>query len=1732
MFKPRKASHRSSKSKSDQFRAFRGWLNATTGNAHPFQRTARCQDLEPRLMLFGNPVANADSYVIPYYAGSFISAPGVLGNDTDPNQGAQLFAHLVSGPSHANTFQLNQDGSFHYATNNTYLGTDSFSYYDTDTYGMRSNTVTVTLNVEYSVQSTTDLTKQVAINPLDTGLQILGTASGAPATAQNLSLAYDSVAAQPDAVIEGLFQFNTIAPINDTATGTLTFNGVAQSATYVNLNGMNGSSANVDLSYQVDTSALPTGRYPYTFTLNGNYMSAPATISGAMDVVNDSSGPMGNGWDIPGLYRLYQNNVSGVPAGALLTTGDGHSWYFQGSGNSYTSPHGPFAFDTLTSITGGGWKLVDKHGTTFNFGSTGNLLTRVARTGETTTYGWTNGLLTSITDQFSRSVSLGYTSGQLSSVTDDASHVWSIAHTGANLTSVTAPDPGGGAPVWQYGYTGNYLTTVTDPNNNQVGYVLDSHHRVSQVNLPGGASASDTSEQSMAYGGPTYAGAPNVTPSANVQTTSTDANNNTTSMQTDVFGNPLSSTDANGHTTTWQRDANGLVTSLTEPSPDGIAPAPVTNYTYDSLGNQTSASGAHPSYGTFVYNTVSEPTSFTDSQNHVRTWSYDTNGNLLSETDPLNNTVNYTVDSLGYPLTMVQPAPNNGTGTVTTTYTRDQYERLTKITWPDNTFRTFTYDTLDRPTSVTDENSHALTTNYDALGRVTSLVNALNGTVSTTYDKDGNVLTTTDEMGNVTTNQWNARNELTQQTLPIPATGQSAPVLSFTYDANGNKLTSTDPLGRVTSFSWDKMDRMTQETLPVQVSGGQHPTILYAYDNLSRKTSETNALNQTTTWTYGNTDVGQVTKMTLPVPAQGQSSPVWTYAYDSLGRQYQTTDPMNHVQTTSFDADGNVTSVLDNLNHGPTYTYGRGGELLTTVDSLSHTTTNQYDSRYRQIQTTDANGGVTQITLDAVGDRTKLVDPANNTTTWVFDALNRPISETNALGTTTTSYDASSDVTSIIDADGRVRDFTFDNLHRQTMEQWMNGNSVVRTITTTYDADNEVTSMSDPDSAFAFTFNGDGQRLTLDNSGTPNIPHVVLTSGYDLAGDHTSLSATVNGTADFINTYEFDSDQRLTTVQQQQRTGGNGVAQKEIDLSYDALGQFSALADYNLLSGPRTDVATGAYSYDGGNRLTGLGYTANGGATHIDAYTLGFDNANHVTSMTSSADGSATYTYDGVSEITSATYTGNNQPANESYSYDKNGNRTMTGYTTGADNIVASDGTFNYQYDADGNRAVRTRIATTYAVDHQTRLTYDYRNRLTDEHYYDNNGVLTKHVHYVYDVFDREIGKQVDDTGNGTYDRSEWYTFDGAQPVLHFGMTGNMTERDLLAPSPSGVDAVMAAEAITTQGQAGTLTWNLPDNLGTPRDSVNNNSAVVDHIITNSYGQIASQSNSSAQPWNGFAGGHIDADTGDVTNLLRRYDPTTGGWTTKDPLDFAARDPNTGRYVDNSPTNAADPTGLLMWPPPPYVGNPNGSYPVSTYGAGVGWTPTTTNYVNSSGCFALCNVNTGIYYTGYTGPLQYAPGVAMFPNYNQAQQYAAANPGSVFFAYQNTMTQPLTPDLSTSTPGFVPVAPGQLDPASIPNPQCGEQNWATLMQNAAGELFWQTMANAQGNVENMPFVNAGPNYGLPATGHNTTANVPNPYTTFYGVYVPPPPPPPSPSSSFTTATYLLWWWANATMAGM
>lgn len=115
----------------------------------------------------------------------------------------------------------------------------------------------------------------------------------------------------------------------------------------------------------------------------------------------------------------------------------------------------------------------------------------------------------------------------------------------------------------------------------------------------------------------------------------------------------------------------------------------------------------------------------------------------------------------------------------------------------------------------------------------------------------------------------------------------------------------------------------------------------------------------------------------------------------------------------------------------------------------------------------------------------------------------------------------------------------------------------------------------------------------------------------------------------------------------------------------------------------------------------------------------------------------------------------------ESYSFDVNGNRTISGYETGDGNRLTSDGTYDYEYDAEGNLVVKTRISD----GETTEYTWDYRNRLTAIVVTDAQENVVKEAHYTYDVFGRRIGVWEDADGEGSGEATErWTVYDGDNP--------------------------------------------------------------------------------------------------------------------------------------------------------------------------------------------------------------------------------------------------------------------------------------------------------------------------------------------------------------------------------
>ncbi|MBC8351077.1 MAG: hypothetical protein H8E66_03770 [Planctomycetes bacterium] len=507
---------------------------------------------------------------------------------------------------------------------------------------------------------------------------------------------------------------------------------------------------------------------------------------------------------------------------------------------------------------------------------------------------------------------------------------------------------------------------------------------------------------------------------------------------------------------------------------------------------------------------------------------------------------------------------------------------------------------------------------------------------------------------------------------------------------------------------------------------------------------------------------------------------------------------------------------------------------------------------------------------------------------------------------------------------------TFVGTHSGNDLAQMNGDAAaltsgteVREITYTYDAGSQLTDVSDPDSTYAYTYDDLGRLLTVDNYDTSGVPNVILTSAYDANSNRTSLSAEIDSTDDFLNSYTYDALNRLTRLDQDEQTGGNTVVEKRVDFSYNSIGLFTEIARFNDTDGNSGDeIATSTYTYDTLGHLTDLEYE-NGGTDLFTPYEWSFDNMNRVTQFIG-ADGTTDYTYDKTSQLTDA---GHTFQSDETYTYDANGNRTMTGYTTGDNNQLTNDSTYSYEYDDEGNRTKRTDDTTF----EETHYEWDFRNRLTKVTEKDDMGSTTKVVEFTYDVFSRRIAKAVDSTSPFTmtdaaieryvYDDLNGVTsFDGGNVVLDFvdpdgtGSTSIALEHRYLYGN--AVDQILAQEDDTTAStSADRVLWHLADNLGTVRDLAKNDGTLGEHYKYDSYGQIAAGDTSVTRYL--YTSREYDPDTGLQYNRARWYDANSGQWISEDPLGFEGGDTNLVRYVGNGVANQVDPSGLQSVAPIP-----------------------------------------------------------------------------------------------------------------------------------------------------------------------------------------------------------------------
>ena len=181
-------------------------------------------------------------------------------------------------------------------------------------------------------------------------------------------------------------------------------------------------------------------------------------------------------------------------------------------------------------------------------------------------------------------------------------------------------------------------------------------------------------------------------------------------------------------------------------------------------------------------------------------------------------------------------------------------------------------------------------------------------------------------------------------------------------------------------------------------------------------------------------------------------------------------------------------------------------------------------------------------------------------------------------------------------------------------------------------------------------------RVIEETQEVAGLDTVVFTYKYDAGGRLTQSATTIDSTADAVTDYAYDSLGRVTRIEQYGVIGGNPVAEKRIDLTYDARSQYAAISYYSDLDGGSGNlVMTATYAYDPSGRLTELVYT-DATPEEIREFEWIYDAAGRIVAHDSDIDSEdvTDYGYDATGQLTSADY---DTGSDESYTYDSNGNR-------------------------------------------------------------------------------------------------------------------------------------------------------------------------------------------------------------------------------------------------------------------------------------------------------------------------------------------------------------------------------------------------------------------------------------------------------------------------------------------
>lgn len=479
----------------------------------------------------------------------------------------------------------------------------------------------------------------------------------------------------------------------------------------------------------------------------------------------------------------------------------------------------------------------------------------------------------------------------------------------------------------------------------------------------------------------------------------------------DRQGRAVMNRDALGQQVFLQYDASDHVVHswYTLTGNDGRTTAVHSYYSYDGAGRQLSSrtqrdGAATPDQLEVVrYNAFGEIVAKGNDDaagaTLPATYQYDRAGNLISTNAEGGSVRQYGYNLAGYQV-REQHAVYNGTGTTTavTRYITDRLGRTTGMVLPSNTI---------------DANQ----VNY----------------LSQVVDRWGNVLQLVDPRGYQTTNQYNDRDQLVKQVLPLVkvVTNSAAgtwmrPERSWSYDELGRLVASRDGNGNTTRYEYDGAGKK------IKVIDANGSITQMAYDVLGRERLVQNALGYVTFKQYDRLDRVTAHGDYLPNSAGSARTKMVleSYVLNQNGQRLQSTNAANNTYKYDYDSQGQLIRSQTPMGVVMEYAYDLGGRRSLERYALSHA--NVVDRDGETVRTNEQTWD-----YDYFGRLIDHNDLSGRDYNYTYDAASgQLIKETNSSGLDrSTTYFANGQVQSVQEVGGGTYNYAYDQAGNRILEQ-------------------------------------------------------------------------------------------------------------------------------------------------------------------------------------------------------------------------------------------------------------------------------------------------------------------------------------------------------------------------------------------------------------------------------------------------------------------------------------------------------------------------------------------------------------------------------------------------------------------------------------------------------------------------------------------------------------------------